>query len=144
MSHREIQQLAGRLLTAHEDERRRLARELHDDLTQRLARLAVHAGRLERGAPGRCVRPCAVSLARLSEDVHALSYRLHPSVLDDLGLVEALRAECDRVANSGDVRVEVDAQRRAQDGAQRDLARACSVSRRRRSTTPRDTAAPAP
>ncbi|HSW24749.1 MAG TPA: ATP-binding protein, partial [Burkholderiaceae bacterium] len=40
---------------------------------------------------------------------HALSYRLHPSVLDDLGLVEALRAECDRVARQGDLRVEVDA-----------------------------------
>ena len=48
-------------------------------------------------------------LVRLSEDVHALSYRLHPSMLDDLGLVEALRAECDRVASHGDVRVEVNA-----------------------------------
>jgi signal transduction histidine kinase len=48
-------------------------------------------------------------LVRLSEDVHALSYRLHPSMLDDLGLVEALRAECDRVASHGDVRVDVTA-----------------------------------
>ena len=48
-------------------------------------------------------------LVRLSEDVHALSYRLHPSVLDDLGLVDALRAECDRVARHGDLQVEVDA-----------------------------------
>jgi len=107
-SHREIQQLAGSLITAHEDERRRLARELHDDLTQRLARLAVEAGRLERtvGADAAAMRK---DLAHLSEDVHAMSYRLHPSVLDDLGLVEALRAECDRVGHSGDVRVEVEA-----------------------------------
>jgi signal transduction histidine kinase len=48
-------------------------------------------------------------LVRLSEDVHAMSYRLHPAVLDDLGLVEALRAECDRVARNGDLRVEVNA-----------------------------------
>src|SRR5688572_18513837 len=48
-------------------------------------------------------------LVRLSEDVHAMSYRLHPSVLDDLGLVEALRAECHRVARRGNARVEVDA-----------------------------------
>ena len=48
-------------------------------------------------------------LVRLSEDVHALSYRLHPSMLDDLGLVEALRAECDRVAHHGDLRVDLDA-----------------------------------
>jgi len=47
LSHLEIQELAGRLLTVHEDERRRLARELHDDLTQQLARLAIDAGSME-------------------------------------------------------------------------------------------------
>ena len=100
--------MSGRLLTAHEDERRRLARELHDDLTQRLARLAIDAGKLERGVAADASE-MRKDLVRLSEDVHALSYRLHPSVLDDLGLVEALRAECDRVARHGDLRVEVDA-----------------------------------
>ena len=110
VSHREIQQLAGSLLTAHEDERRRLARELHDDLTQRLARLAIDAGRMESAADApEGVRPLREGLVRLSEDVHALSYRLHPSVLDDLGLVEALKAECDRVARRGDLRVEIEA-----------------------------------
>ncbi|MDM0068393.1 ATP-binding protein [Variovorax sp. J31P207] len=109
-SHREIQQLAGRLLTAHEDERRRLARELHDDLTQRLARLAIDAGRMESAADApEGLRALREDLVRLSEDVHALSYRLHPSVLDDLGLVEALKAECDRVAHSGELRVDVEA-----------------------------------
>jgi PAS domain S-box-containing protein len=108
--HREIQQLAGRLLTAHEDERRHLARELHDDLTQRLARLAIDAGQMEQVA-GAVVglRSLREDLVRLSEDVHALSYRLHPSVLDDLGLVEAIKAECDRVARRGSLRVDVDA-----------------------------------
>ncbi len=103
--------LSGRLLTAHEDERRHLARELHDDLTQRLARLAIDAGRLEQGEGGNRSVAAAMrsDLVQLSEDVHALSYRLHPSVLDDLGLVEALRAECDRVARRGGLRVEVDA-----------------------------------
>jgi len=110
LSHREIQQLAGRLITAHEDERQRLARELHDDLTQRLARLAIDAGRMESAADApEGVRPLREGLVRLSEDVHALSYRLHPSVLDDLGLVEALKAECDRVARGGELRVEVKA-----------------------------------
>ena len=110
VSHREIQQLAGSLLTAHEDERRRLARELHDDLTQRLARLAIDAGRMESAADApEGVRPLREGLVRLSEDVHALSYRLHPSVLDDLGLVEALKTECDRVARHGELRVDVDA-----------------------------------
>jgi signal transduction histidine kinase len=105
---REAEGLSGRLLTAHEDERRHLARELHDDLTQRLARLAIDAGRLERNAGGDASE-MRRDLVRLSEDVHAMSYRLHPSVLDDLGLLEALRAECDRVARHGDLQVEVDA-----------------------------------
>jgi len=101
--------LSGQLLTAHEDERRRLARELHDDLTQRIARLSVDAFHVERNA-GVGATQMRRDLVRLSEDVHALSYRLHPAVLDDLGLVEALRAECDRVARSGDLRVEVNAE----------------------------------
>src|SRR5450755_4322814 len=102
--------LSGRLLTAHEDERRRLARELHDDLTQRLARLAIEAGRMEHAANApEGARPLREDLVRLSEDVHALSYRLHPSVLDDLGVVEALGAECDRVARGGRFRVDVEA-----------------------------------
>ena len=108
-NHREIRHLAGRLLTAHEDERRRLARELHDDLTQRLARLAIDAGQMELAprSPGG-LRTLREDLVRLSEDVHAMSYRLHPSVLDDLGLVEAVRAECDRVARHGSLRVDLD------------------------------------
>jgi signal transduction histidine kinase len=100
--------LSGQLLTAHEDERRRLARELHDDLTQRLARLSVDAFHVERNA-GAGAAQMRRDLVRLSEDVHAISYRLHPAVLDDLGLVEALRAECDRVAQHGELRVEVNA-----------------------------------
>jgi len=61
-----------------------------------------------RAAPAGA-RPLREGLVRLSEDVHALSYRLHPSVLDDLGLVEALKAECDRVARQGELRVDVEA-----------------------------------
>jgi signal transduction histidine kinase len=108
---RESFALSWRLLTAHEDERRRLARELHDDVTQRLARLAVDAARMEfAGAPPRDGASLSVhgELVRLSEDVHALSYRLHPSILDDLGLAEALKAECEQVTRHQPVRVEVE------------------------------------
>jgi len=95
----EARALARRLLTAHEDERSRLARELHDDLSQRLARLAIDAARVERAlssAEKGSARAMRDDLARLSEDVHALSYQLHPSVLDDLGLNEALKVECEQ------------------------------------------------
>jgi signal transduction histidine kinase len=109
---RESFALSWRLLTAHEDERRRLARELHDDVTQRLARLAIDAARFETNEsrahnPSHSVHG---ELVRLSEDVHALSYRLHPSILDDLGLAEALKAECEHVSRREPVRVEVELQ----------------------------------
>ena len=103
--------LSGRLLTVHENERRRLARELHDDVTQRLAALAIDAARIDSGSSTTegSTRSIRDGLVKLSEDVHALSYRLHPSVIDDLGLVEALKAECDRVARAGSVSVDVHA-----------------------------------
>lgn len=97
----EAQRLSGRILTAHEDERRTLARELHDDLTPRLARLAIDAARLQQGAAGRDSDGGAAmhaELSRLSQDVHGLAYRLHPTVLEDLGLGDALRSECERVS----------------------------------------------
>lgn len=105
----EAQALSGRLITAHEDERRWLARELHDDITQRLAGLAIGAAKLPAGdfSPS-ARRSIREGLVQLSEDIRNLSYRLHPSVLDDLGLVEALKSECERVARSEAVRVDVE------------------------------------
>jgi len=102
---------ARRLINAQEDERTRLARELHDDITQRLALLAIDAGYSEgeASAPaGRAVNgKLKEDLVRLSDDVHALSHRLHPSVLDDLGLGEGLRMECERLAGSKSLTINV-------------------------------------
>ena len=96
----EARDLNGRLITAHEDERARLAHALHDDVTQRLALLAIDAGRKEKGlgdpVAGQAMRSIRRDLVQLSEDVHALSYALHPAILEDLGLIEALKAECAR------------------------------------------------
>src|SRR5262249_7982196 len=70
----------GNVIAAQGVDRARLARELHDDITQRLARLAIDAGRLERqgGSPalGEMMREIRDELVRLSEDVHSLSYKL--------------------------------------------------------------------
>jgi signal transduction histidine kinase len=100
-----------RLISVQEDERSRLARELHDDITQRLAALAIEAGRAQgrRGGPAddAAMRDIRDGLVKLSEDVHTLSYRLHPSILDDLGLVEALKAECERFSRLEAIPVDV-------------------------------------
>jgi len=97
----ERRDLSRRLIRAHEEERALLARELHDDVTQRLAVLAIEAGRAELGAQdgsqAQAMGSVREGLVRLSEDVHSLAYQLHPSVLEELGLVEALRAECERL-----------------------------------------------
>jgi signal transduction histidine kinase len=104
--------LSGRILTAHEDERRNLARELHDDVTPRLARLAIDAARAQRDgqAPPGGAGELSMhdELVRLSEDVHAFSYRLHPTVLDDLGLVDALRSECDKASHGQAIGVDLE------------------------------------
>jgi PAS domain S-box-containing protein len=92
-------ELRRRFVRAQEEEHRHIARELHDDLTQRLAVLAIDAGKLEQ-APDRTeevvekARAMRDQLAALSESIHSLSRQLHPSILDDLGLVDALRSEC--------------------------------------------------
>jgi signal transduction histidine kinase len=92
-------------MRAHEEERALLARELHDDVSQRLAVLAIEAGRAELGAPdaaqAQALQTVREGLVRHSEDVHALAYQLHPAVLEDLGLAEALRAECERRGRQG-------------------------------------------
>ncbi len=96
----ELHGLSQRLIRAQEEERALLARELHDDVTQRLAVLAIDAGRAELAAHGgahaEVMRTLRERLVRLSEDIHALAYQLHPSVLEELGLGEALKAECER------------------------------------------------
>jgi signal transduction histidine kinase len=104
-------EFSRRLISAQEDERSRLARELHDDVTQRLALLAINAGRAARkvgnGKTDETMSAMREGLTKLSEDVHALSYRLHPSILDDLGLIEALKNEAERFSRSETVPVDL-------------------------------------
>jgi PAS domain S-box-containing protein len=96
----ELCNLTGRIIHAQEEELRRLSRELHDDLTQRLAALALDAALIEQEINP--IRPQAVqgfkelraNLSEVAEEVHDLSRQLHPSILDDLGLVQAVQAEC--------------------------------------------------
>jgi PAS domain S-box-containing protein len=107
-----LRDLSRRLIRAHEDERALLARELHDDVTQRLAVLAIEVGRAElatsAAAQPDTLRVVREGLVRLSEDIHSLAYQLHPSVLEELGLLEALRAEGERWGRQGRLDVSMD------------------------------------
>jgi signal transduction histidine kinase len=108
-----LKELAGKLLDAQENERRRLARELHDDLTQRLAILAIEAGRLEKesacsGPAAQTLRAMRDNLITISEDVHTISRQLHPSIIEDLGLVDGLRSEINNFSSREGIPVQFD------------------------------------
>jgi PAS domain S-box-containing protein len=89
-----------RLLQAHETERTRIARDLHDDIGQRMAVLTMDldsaAARLPPGDSdvGRQLRALSTRAIELARDVQALSHRLHSSKLDHLGLVSASAGLC--------------------------------------------------
>lgn len=99
-SREQLRALAAGLLTAQEQERRRLSRELHDDLNQKLAMLAVQAESIEQELPAthQEIRARLAELREgansLSDDIRHMAYELHPSILDHLGLVVALRSLC--------------------------------------------------
>ncbi|MCC6509004.1 MAG: hypothetical protein IT423_07850 [Pirellulaceae bacterium] len=108
---REARNLAGKILTAQEDERRYLAREMHDDLSQRLAASAIEAGNLEQRFQESPESHAALgslkkNLIAICDDVHRLSRQIHPAILDDFGLADALHSECVRFADRERVAVE--------------------------------------
>jgi chemotaxis methyl-accepting protein methylase/PAS domain-containing protein len=99
-SRREIHALAASLLTAQEDERRRVSRELHDELCQQLASLAFDIGGLAAATPdgaGTRLRSFQGRAVRAAEEARHLAYQLHPSTLDDLGLAVSLKALCEEL-----------------------------------------------
>ncbi|HUA18522.1 MAG TPA: CHASE3 domain-containing protein [Bryobacteraceae bacterium] len=104
-SEQELRDLARSLLTAQADERRRIARDLHDDVTQRLALLSIEIGKLtaEEGCTGE-PRRVLVSLQnqanQISVDVRRISHGLHPSVIEDFGLSMALEEFCDEFSKA--------------------------------------------
>jgi two-component system CheB/CheR fusion protein len=82
----ELRALAGSLFTSQEDERRRVARDLHDDISQKLAVLAIESQQivpLMTNDPARAAQDLEqlrVGLGALSEDVRRMSHALHPTV----------------------------------------------------------------
>ena len=97
-SHNQVRKLLGRVIDVQESERRRISRELHDDLNQKIATLSMSISRLKRSVPMRD-GDLINELDRLREttngltnEVRRLSHQLHPAVLEHLGLVTALES----------------------------------------------------
>lgn len=93
----ELRALTVSLFTSQEEERRRIARELHDDVSQRLAAIEIDGDQLEQNIPPDAsaakegLARIRERLASLSQDVRLMSHRLHPSIIEDLGLNPALQ-----------------------------------------------------
>jgi signal transduction histidine kinase len=91
-------ELSGRLIHTQEEERSRIARDLHDDFNQRLALLSVEVDLLGRKLPATDslakLRQLGEHVRELASDVHRLAYQLHPAKLDQLGLVPAVGSLC--------------------------------------------------
>lgn len=107
-----LSDLSGRLIHAQEEERTRIARELHDDLGQRMALLQIHVERFGQGTAELSpkarqeVNNIAELTAACSSELHDISHQLHPSRLDTLGLVAALRGLCREFSVQHDLQVE--------------------------------------
>jgi PAS domain S-box-containing protein len=103
-AHAELQRLTPRLLSAQEDERRRIARELHDDIGQRLSLWMMKLDVLgiqmasEKAVEHLEIRKILAGLSELITDVHNMSHQLHSSKLEHLGLRIALNDVCRQLA----------------------------------------------
>ena len=97
-SHTQVRSLLGRLIDVQESERRRISRELHDDLSQKIATLSVAISRLKRRLPLSDTEiineldDLRQKTNSLTNEIRRLSHQLHPAVLEHLGLVTALES----------------------------------------------------
>jgi len=119
-SREKARNLASRLLSTQEAERARLARELHDDITQRLAFLNIEVEKLEmkNASLPEPVKERLVQIGRdlgeLSSDIHMISRRLHPATLAVLGLVRSIETECKNFTRLREIPVTLDLDRTLQ------------------------------
>jgi signal transduction histidine kinase len=110
-SHDRAEHLARRLLVAHEEERKHIARDLHDDACQEVAGVAVEVNSLlrrpEAADPSVQLTLSSVHarIAQVAETLRLLSHTLHPSVLQHVGLNAALEAHCVEAERQHDIQV---------------------------------------
>jgi signal transduction histidine kinase len=90
--------LAAQIITVQEEERARIARELHDNICQQLSLLALDLDqlrtRISESVAQEGIASAVDNLGHIVDDVQNISRRLHPSIVRDLGLSAAIRSEC--------------------------------------------------
>ena len=105
--------VSQKLIEAHEEERTRIARELHDDINQRLALVSVRLGYLKQGPSASAahieqeIGKAGEELADLVADIQVLSHGLHPARLELLGLERAAAAFCEELSTRHGVAIDV-------------------------------------
>jgi len=112
----ELHRLSARLVSAQEEERRKLSRELHDEIGQSMSALLVELGNLSSVLPpeNAALKERVQAVKRLAENnvvvLRNLSLLLRPSMLDDLGLTPALKWQAREVSRRSGIKVKVDAE----------------------------------
>ena len=107
-----IADFSGKLIDAQEAERTRIARELHDDINQRLAMVAVNLKTLKQDLQGsdvkmsRRIQEACEQVAGLENDIQALSHRLHSSKLEYLGLEAATASLCTELSERQNIKID--------------------------------------
>jgi PAS domain S-box-containing protein len=106
-----LSSVSRRLIEAHEEERTRIARELHDDINQRLALLEIELEQVETTSLGLSaegslhIQAFRERLSEVASDVQAISHRLHSSKLEYLGLTSAIRSFCKELSQRQKVEI---------------------------------------
>ena len=100
--------MTRKLIESQEQERSRIGRELHDDITQRLAMLSVELEQLGDTRPEvrSQVQELRTELCQISDDVQAISHDLHSSKLEYLGVIAGMKSWCKEVADRHKIEVE--------------------------------------
>jgi PAS domain S-box-containing protein len=111
----DMRRLAGKLIFAQEEERRRLARELHDDLSQRLAMISMDTEIVQQQLADSSeslrdkIQDVQARLSEIASDIHGISRRLHPSIIETLGIAKAIESECRNYSQRENIQVQCDA-----------------------------------
>ncbi len=114
MLNRELRSLSARLITTQDEERRRIARDLHDSVGQLVATLSMNNAlalwQAEKLSPaaGDALRQNAALIQQLSKEIRTISHLLHPPLLDEIGLLPAIKLFAEGFAERSNVKVTVE------------------------------------